>query len=129
MIDKLYALLEGKTSQGVKHKFGDDIIPKGTKFNKRNISENLFPEKNIYRDESNYSVQEEVNLITDLNLEGWTTDDHINDLIVRMVKSYNVKRNEIAGEFKRKRFTIEVGDELPTGIVQLAKVYVAKSVN
>lgn len=126
MIDKLYALLEGKTSQGVKHKFGDDVISKGTKFNKRNISENLFPEKNIYRDESNYSVQEEVNLITDLNLEGWTTDEHMNELIVRMVKSYNVKRNEIAGEFKRKRFTIEVGDELPTGIVQLAKVYVAK---
>ena len=126
MVDKLFALLQGKTSQGVKHKFGDEIISKGVKFNKANISENLFPEKNIYRDESNYNVQEEVNLVSDLNLDGWTTDANTNALIVRMVKNYNLKRNEIAGEFKRKRFTIEVGDELPTGIVQLAKVYIAK---
>ena len=126
MVDKLFNLLQGKTSQGVVHKFGDEIISKGVKFNKSNISENLFPEKNIYRDESNYNVQEEVNLVSDLNLDGWTTDANTNGLIVRMVKNYNLKRNEIAGEFKRKRFTIEVGDELPTGIVQLAKVYIAK---
>ena len=126
IINKLVQLLDGKTSQGVKHKFGDEIISKGVKFNQKNISNNLFPEKNIYRDESNYSVQEEVNLISDLNLEGWTTDEHINELIVKMVKNYNLKRNEIMGEFKRQRFTIEVGDELPTGIVQLAKVYIAK---
>jgi DNA-directed RNA polymerase subunit beta len=126
MVDKLFTLLQGKTSQGVIHKFGDEVISKGVKFNKTNISENLFPEKNIYRDESNYNVQAEVNLISDLNLDGWTTDDNTNQLIIRMVKNYNLKRNEIAGEFKRKRFTIEVGDELPTGIVQLAKVYIAK---
>ena len=126
MVEKLYHLLSGKTSQGVKHKFGDEIISKGVKFNKSNISENLFPEKNIYRDESNYNVQEEVNLISDLNLDGWTTDKKVNDLVVKIVKNYNLKRNEISGEFKRKRFTIEVGDELPTGIVQLAKVYIAK---
>tara|TARA_R110000796_G_scaffold185330_2_gene302041 strand:+ start:137210 stop:141082 length:3873 start_codon:yes stop_codon:yes gene_type:complete len=126
MIDKIFSLLQGKTSQGVKHKFGDEVISKGVKFNKTNITENIFPEKNIYRDESNYNVQEEVNLISDLNLDNWTTDDKTNQIIVRMVKNYQLKRNEIAGEFKRKRFTIEVGDELPTGIVQLAKVYIAK---
>ena len=126
IVDKLFGLLQGKTSQGIKHKFGDEIISKGVKFTKTNISEKLFPEKNSYRDESNYNVQEEVNLISDLNLDGWTVDKHINSLIVRMVKNYNLKRNEIAGEFKRKRFTIEVGDELPTGIVKLAKVYIAK---
>jgi len=126
MIGKLVELLEGKASQGVKHKFGDEIISKGVKFNKSNISNNLFPEKNVYRDESNYSVQEEVNLIADLNLDGWTTDDHINTLVKKMVRNFNLKRNEIMGEFKRQRFTIEVGDELPTGIVQLAKVYIAK---
>ena len=126
MIDKMFTLLQGKTSQGVKHKFGDEVISKGVKFNKTNITENIFPQKNIYRDESNYNVQEEVNLISDLNLDNWTTDDNTNELIVRMVKNYQLKRNEIAGEFKRKRFTIEVGDELPTGIVQLAKVYIAK---
>jgi DNA-directed RNA polymerase subunit beta len=126
MIDKMFSLLQGKTSQGVKHKFGDEVISKGVKFNKTNITENIFPEKNIYRDESNYNVQAEVNLVTDLNLDNWTTDDKTNALIVRLIKNYNLKRNEIAGEFKRKRFTIEVGDELPTGIVQLAKVYIAK---
>lgn len=126
MVDKLFGLLQGKTSQGIRHKFGDEIISKGVKFTKTNIGEKLFPEKNSYRDESNYNVQEEVNLISDLNLDGWTVDKHINSLIVRMVKNYNLKRNEIAGEFKRKRFTIEVGDELPTGIVKLAKVYIAK---
>jgi DNA-directed RNA polymerase subunit beta len=126
MIDKMFSLLQGKTSQGVKHKFGDEVISKGVKFNKTNITENLFPEKNIYRDESNYNVQAEVNLVSDLNLDNWTTDDKTNALIVRLIKNYNLKRNEIAGEFKRKRFTIEVGDELPTGIVQLAKVYIAK---
>ena len=126
MITKLVELLEGKASQGVKHKFGDEIISKGVKFNKTNISNNLFPEKNVYRDESNYSVQEEVNLIADLNLESWTNDDHTNELVMKIVKNYNLKRNEIMGEFKRQRFTIEVGDELPTGIVQLAKVYIAK---
>jgi DNA-directed RNA polymerase subunit beta len=126
MIDKMFSMLQGKTSQGVKHKFGDEVISKGVKFNKTNITENLFPEKNIYRDESNYNVQAEVNLVSDLNLDNWTTDDKTNALIVRLIKNYNLKRNEIAGEFKRKRFTIEVGDELPTGIVQLAKVYIAK---
>ena len=126
MIDKLFSLLQGKTSQGVIHKFGDEIISKGIKFSKANISENLFPEKNIYRDESNYNVQEEVNLISDLNLDNWTSNAHNNELVVTLVKNYNLKRNEISGEFKRKRFTIEVGDELPTGIVKLAKVYIAK---
>jgi DNA-directed RNA polymerase subunit beta len=69
---------------------------------------------------------EEVNLIADISLENWTTDDHTNDLVSQTVKNYLLKRNTIAGEFKRERFTLEVGDELPTGIVQLAKVYVAK---
>ena len=90
------------------------------------IENNLFPDKNIYRDESNYNVPEEVNLIADISLENWTADDHTNDLVSQTVKNYLLKRNTIAGEFKRERFTLEVGDELPTGIVQLAKVYVAK---
>ncbi len=90
------------------------------------IENNLFPDKNIYRDESNYNVPEEVNLIADISLESWTTDDHSNDLIAEIVKNYLTKRNIIAGEFKRERFMLEVGDELPAGIVQLAKVYVAK---
>jgi DNA-directed RNA polymerase subunit beta len=126
MIDKMAVLLEGKTSQGVRHKFGDEIITKGVKFSRKNISENLFPDKNIYRDESTYNVAEEVNLISDIILDNWTSDANTNDLLVKMVKNYNKLRNEISGKFKRERFTLEVGDELPAGIVKLAKVYVAK---
>ena len=126
MIKKLTTLLNGKTSNGVKHKFGDELISKGVKISQKVIESNLFPDKNIYRDESNYNVPEEVNLIADVSLENWTTDDHTNDLVAQTVKNYLFKRNSFAGEFKRERFTLEVGDELPTGIVQLAKVYVAK---
>jgi DNA-directed RNA polymerase subunit beta len=126
MIDKLTTLLEGKTSQGVKHKFGDEILAKGVKFTKKNITEAVFPDKNIYRDESTYNVPEEVNLISDIILDNWTDDSHTNELLVQMVKNYNKTRNEISGRFKRERFTLEVGDELPAGIVKLAKVYIAK---
>jgi DNA-directed RNA polymerase subunit beta len=126
MIKKLTTLLNGKTSNGVKHKFGDELVSKGVKFTQKVIDNNLFPDKNIYRDESNYNVPEEVNLIADISLENWTPDEHTNDLIAQTVKNYLLKRNSYAGEFKRERFTLEVGDELPTGIVQLAKVYVAK---
>ncbi|KAB7731650.1 DNA-directed RNA polymerase subunit beta [Rudanella paleaurantiibacter] len=126
MIDKLVDLLDGKTSAGVKHKFGDEIVSKGVKFNRKNITDNLFPDKNPYRDESGYSVPEEVNLLSDLVLEGWTDDHHTNQLAVQVVKNYNTRRNEVTGRFKRERFTLEVGDELPAGIVKLAKVYIAK---
>lgn len=126
MINKLVTLLDGKTSQGVKHKFGDEIISKGVKFNLKNIEQNLFPAKNPYRDESNYNVPEEANLISDIVLDDWTDDTHTNGLIQKLVKNYVNSRNEISGRFKRDKFTLEVGDELPAGIVQLAKVYIAK---
>jgi len=126
MINKLVTLLDGKTSQGVKHKFGDEIVTKGTKFNLKNIENNLFPAKNPYRDESNYNVPEEANLISDIILDDWTENAHANKLVVQLVKNFVNSRNEISGRFKRDRFTLEVGDELPAGIVQLAKVYIAK---
>lgn len=126
MIKKLTAILSGKVSQGVKHKFGDEFVSKGVKFTAKVIESNLFPDKNIYRDESNYNVPEEVNLIADISLENWVEDDHTNGLVAELVKNYLTRRNVISGEFKRERFTLEVGDELPAGIVQLAKVYIAK---
>ncbi len=126
MIDKMVGLLEGRVSQGVKHKFGEEVISKGVKFNRKNLETNVFPKKNVYRDESTYNVQEEVNLISDLNLENWTVDQRINGLLLDLVKNYTRKRNEVTGRFKRDRFTLEVGDELPTGIVSMAKVYIAK---
>ncbi len=126
MIEKMVELLNGKDSQGVKHKFGEEVLSKGVKFNAKNIEQNIFPPKNIYKDESTYNVQEEVNLISDLNLDNWTKDEKANSMLFDMVRNYLKKRNDIAGEFKRERFTLEVGDELPAGIVRLAKVYVAK---
>jgi DNA-directed RNA polymerase subunit beta len=126
MINKLVQLLDGKTCQGIKHKFGDEILSKGVKFSRKNLTEGLFPEKNVYRDESNYNVPEEVNLVTDLILETATSDDSVNKLIIELVKNYVNSRNEISARFKRERFTLEVGDELPNGILQLAKVYIAK---
>ncbi len=126
MIEKMVQLLDGKTSNGVKHKFGDELVSKGVKFNRKNITENLFPDKNMYRDESAYNVAEEANLIADIVLDNWTSDKETNELLVKLVKNYIKSRNEIAGRFKRDRFTLEVGDELPAGIVKLAKVYIAK---
>ncbi|TAE60753.1 MAG: DNA-directed RNA polymerase subunit beta, partial [Bacteroidetes bacterium] len=106
IIDKMVSVLDGKTCHGgIKHKFGDEMLSKGVKFNRKNITENLFPEKNVYRDESNYNVPEEVNLIADLILENATNDDHLNKLLISLVKNYNIKRNEIGGKFKRERFT------------------------
>ncbi len=126
LLDRLSGLLEGKTCQGIRHKFGEEIVSKGVKFSRRNIQENLFPDKNIFKDESNYAVPEEVNFISNLVLDNWTEDELTNDLVIRLIKNFNNSRNKVASAFKRERFTIEVGDELPTGIVQLAKVYVAK---
>ena len=126
IIDKMVELLDGKTSAGVKHKFGEDIISKGVKFSRVNIINNVFPDKNPYRDEAGYVVAEEVNLLGDLIIEGWTEDPTTNKMLFEMVKNYQKRRNEIAGRFKRDRFTLEVGDELPAGIVKLAKVYIAK---
>ncbi len=126
MIDKMTTLLDGQTCNGVKHKFGEELISKGVKFNKSNISNNLFPEKNPFVDESTYNVPEESNLFGDIILEGWTSDEEINSSLIALVKNYLTRRSEIIGIFKREKFVLEVGDELPAGIVKLAKVYIAK---
>ena len=126
MIGKIVELLDGKVAGSIKHKFGTVIIEEGTKLTARNIEESLFPAKNLYRDDSSYSVPEEANLIADLILENATDDSDTNVLLLQMVKNYNVRRNEGVGRYKREKFVLEVGDELPAGIVKLAKVYIAK---
>ena len=126
MIDKMTGLLEGLVCKEVKHKFGDVVMSKGTKFSRKNIEANFFPEKNKYRDESNYNVPEEANLISDLHLDTITEDTKVVEYVERLVKNYINYRNEISGVFKREKFTLEVGDELPAGIVKMAKVYIAK---
>ncbi len=105
LVDKLLKLTEGKTSQGVRDYLSVEVIAKGSKFTKSAL-ENLDYE----------SVQ----------VSGWTTDEHKNELIRDVIVNYLRKYKELDAEFKRKRFDLTIGDELPSGIVQIAKVYVAK---
>ncbi|MFL3663649.1 MAG: DNA-directed RNA polymerase subunit beta [Flavobacteriales bacterium] len=106
LIDKLYTVVNNKTSQGVVNYYNEVIIPKGTKFT--------------------IKVLEKVDDFVFVDSKNWTTSDELNDLIKQILNNYNIKVNEILGKFKRKKYAISVGDELPTGILKLAKVYLAK---
>ena len=105
LVDKLFVLVSGKTSQGVMDNFKEVLIPKGAKFTQKLLSE------------IDYS---------NINPNKWTTDKDKNDQIKQLLHNYNIKLNDILGGFKRRRFAIQVGDELPPGIMQMAKVYIAK---
>ncbi len=105
LIEKLLALTEGKTSAGVKDYTNLEVIPKGAKFTAKVLQEIDYQ-----------SVQ----------LNKWTNDPHKNELIRTTVINYLRKYKELDAELKRKRFDLTIGDELPSGIMQIAKVYVAK---
>ena len=105
LVDKLLVLTEGKTSQGVKDYLGTDVIPKGAKFNRAELLQLDF---------------------TTIQLSKWTVDSHMNDLIRDLVINFLKKYKELDAELKRKKFAITIGDELPSGIIQMAKVYIAK---
>ncbi len=105
LIDKLFILVNGKTSQGVKDFFNVSIIPKGNKFTLKLLQGIDF---------------------LNINPSRWTTDKKKNEIIKRLLHNYLIHRKDIEGEAKRKKFNITIGDELPTGIIQLAKVYIAK---
>ena len=105
LVEKLLVLTEGKTSAGVKDFLGTDLISKNSKFT---------PER--LRDIDYTLVQ----------LEKWTTDEEKNKLIKQLIMNYLKKCKELDAQIKRKKFNITIGDELPNGIVQMAKVYIAK---
>ncbi|MFO7864598.1 MAG: DNA-directed RNA polymerase subunit beta, partial [Salinivirgaceae bacterium] len=105
LVDKLFILVNGKTSQGVKDYFDNEVIPKGTKYTQKLLSDLEYRHINPVK---------------------WTTDKAKNELIEKVIHNFNVKYMEIDGEFKRKKFNITIGDELPNGILKLAKVYVAQ---
>jgi DNA-directed RNA polymerase subunit beta len=105
LIDKLFILVNGKTSQGVKDYYGVDVIAKGLKFTQKTLQEIDF---------------------NNVNPSKWTTDKDKNDTIKNLLHNYLIKYKEVDGTYKRKKYNITIGDELPTGIVRLAKVYVAK---
>ena len=104
LVQKLFKVVNGKTSQGVYNNYQEELIPKGTKFTIKNLT--------------GIDYQ-------NVNYHNWTTDEDKNVLIVRILNNYSQVYNEKVTNFKREYFAISVGDELPTGILKLAKVYVA----
>ena len=105
MIKKLQILTKGKVSQDIKNNLGEVTIAKGVKFS--------------------HQVLESIDY-SSVQLSNWTDDAHTNDLIQRVILNYLKKYNIYDAELKRQNFAITIGDELPSGVIQMAKVYVAK---
>ena len=105
MIDKLVSLISDKESMGVTDNVGSEVVAKGAKFTKALLNTLDY---------------------TAVELRGWTDDDHTNQLIRQLVINYLKKHNKLDAVLKRKKFAITIGDDLPSGIIQQAKVYIAK---
>ena len=105
LVDKLLELTKGKKSQGIKDYMGADLIAKGG-----SITANML---------NNFDF-------TAVQLSNWTNDDRINGLIAKLIINYLKKYKLLDAEMKRKKYAITIGDELPSGIIQMAKVYIAK---
>ncbi len=107
LVEKLFTLINGKTSQGVLNDLGEEVFPKGKKFTLKMLNT--------------------INDFEYLTKKGiWTTDKKINKLVNQLIHNYKIRVNDLQGSLRREKFTITVGDELPAGIVKLAKVYIAK---
>ena len=103
--DKVFTLITGKTSQGVKDYYGTEIIAKGVKFTLKQLQEIDY---------------------LNINPSKWTTDKQKNDMVFKVINNYILKYKEAEAVSRRERYNITIGDELPAGIIQLAKVYIAK---
>ncbi len=106
LIEKLNTLVSGKTSQGVSNDLEEEVIAKGVKFTQKLLT----------------SIEEYMNI----NGANWTVDSDRNELIKQLIHNYKIKYNDLLGVKNREKFAISIGDELPAGIMKLAKVYVAK---
>ncbi len=106
LVEKLFAIVNGKTAQGIYNDLGEEIIPKGKKYTLKMLNA--------------------VDDYTHLTSGKWTTDDKTNELVADLIHNYKIKENDLQGSLRREKFTISVGDELPAGIIKLAKVYIAK---
>ena len=104
LISKLQVLLNNKTSSGVTNNFGEMQIGRSAKFNAKNLA--------------GLDYQ-------NINPLGWTGDAHIDNQVNILLHNYNIKFNEELGRYKREKFNISIGDELPAGVLKLAKVYLA----
>ncbi len=105
LVDKLTILVSGKTSQGVYNNFKSEVIGKKVKFTQKMLMGIDY---------------------LNVNPSRWTTDKDVNELIKVLINNYIIKHKEVLGVYNRRKFVATVGDELPNGIVQMAKVYVAK---
>jgi DNA-directed RNA polymerase subunit beta len=105
-MEKMMTLLGKKTSQGVSDIFGTVVISKGTSF-KKDVLENI----------DNFEL---------INPSKWTADKHTNELVRDLIHNYLTEYKEITARYKRKEFDIQQGDDLPSGVMQIAKVYIAK---
>ena len=106
LVEKLNTLVNGKTSQGISNDLGEEVLPKGKKFNQKMLN----------------AVDDFAHLVS----SAWTADDKINAMVNDLLHNYKIKLNDMQGNLRRDKFTISVGDELPAGIMKLAKVYIAK---
>ncbi len=106
LIEKLFNIVNGKTSQGVMNDLGEEILPKGKKYTQKML----------------YAVED----FAHLTQGQWVADDTTNTMVNDLIHNYKIKLNDLQGSLRREKFTITVGDELPAGILKLAKVYVAK---
>jgi len=106
LVDKLFKLINGKTSQGVVNDLGEEVLPKGKKYTMKMLN----------------AVDDFAHLVSG----SWTTDKTTNVLVADLLHNYKIKLNDLQGNLRRDKFTISVGDELPAGIMKLAKVYIAK---
>jgi DNA-directed RNA polymerase subunit beta len=104
LAEKLFVVLSGKTSQGVFNVYNEELIGKGTKFTMKNLNDLEFAH---------------------INANNWTTDAEKNDTVRVILSNYKNRLNQEIADYRRKEFAITVGDELPTGILKLAKVYIA----
>ncbi|WP_157209144.1 DNA-directed RNA polymerase subunit beta [Mariniflexile maritimum] len=106
LIEKLFNIVNGKTAQGIYNDLGEEVLPKGKKFTLKMLN----------------AVDDYAHLVSGK----WTTDDETNQLVADLIHNYKIKENDLQGALRREKFTISVGDELPAGIIKLAKVYIAK---
>ena len=106
LVEKLFTIVGGKTAQGISNDLGEDVFPKGKKFTLKMLN----------------AVDDYAHLISGK----WTTDATTNKLVSELIHNYKIKENDLQGGLRREKFTISVGDELPAGIIKLAKVYIAK---
>ena len=106
LVEKLFLIVNGKTSQGVMNDLGEEVLPKGKKYTQKML----------------YAVED----FAHLTKGQWVADEDTNRLVNDLIHNYKIKLNDLQGALRREKFTITVGDELPAGILKLAKVYIAK---